>query len=68
MNRANKNHEANNICSLCIQPYEYPPPVMTLVGCEQSGRTAPPKAHQKLSPIMQDIALFLHSSTRTVSP
>ena len=66
MNKANKNNEAKYICLLCIQPYEDPPPVMALVGCKQSGRT-PPIKHQKVV-FPTQIALFLHSSTRMVSP
>ena len=38
---------------------------MALIGCEQSGRTSPPKIHQKVVPPAQEIALFLHSCTRT---
>ena len=65
MNKANKNNEAKYICLLCIQPYEEQPPVMALVGCERS--TPLPKKHQK-AVFSTQIALFLHSSTRTVSP
>ena len=68
MNKENINNEAKYICLLCIQPYEEPPPAMALVGCKRSGRTGrPPKKHQKAVPPTQ-IALFLHSSTSTVSP
>ena len=64
MNDANKNNEAEYISLLCIQPYEEPPPAMALVGCERSGRTAPPpKKHQKSVPSC--FTLFLHNSVAT---
>ena len=39
--------------------------VMALIGCERCGRTKPPLKYIKKWPPTQDIALFLHSSTRT---
>ena len=39
---------------------------MALMRCEQGGRTGSPKKHSKVAPT-QDIALFLHSSTKMVA-
>ena len=60
MNKANKNNEAKYICLLCIQPFEYPPPVMALVGCERSGRPGPPlKNFKKRFPLRKLFYLFI---------
>ena len=40
---------------------------MALVGCEWNGHTEPPLKNIKKWPPMNDIALFLRSSTRTVA-
>ena len=59
MNKANKNNETKYICLLCIQPYEEPPPVMALIGCKRSSRTAPPpKKHQKVAPLRTILLYF----------
>ena len=39
---------------------------MALIGCERCGRTGPPKIDQKVAPSVQEIALFLEKSTRTL--
>ena len=41
--------------------------VTTLIGCERSGRTNPPKIYQKEIPPTQEITLFLHQDVDGMS-
>ena len=68
MTKVNKNNEAKYICLLCIQLYkDTTSDNFSWVRTEWPHRPPSLKNIKKWPPT-QNIALFLHSSTRTVSP